>query len=1511
MNKSLFLSCRCRGASVTVLTVNRRNLGGGRLHSRRGFALVLVLCFVVLLTAVVLAYLSRSMLTAQVSNSSANQTRAALFAHGAADTIIGDLKQEIVAGSTTTTVTTGSVTSTFYTPVGSTNAAPFQVGTPSPQTVTIASGMATNYPLANLVKISTASAFYPGGGFRASSDANDLTTTPSLNGRYVSTARWNQSLLLPKKTPTSTTDFSPDPTLFTAPSWVLVARDGSNPGGSSSSLNLSGNGAAANNPAPINGVPNPSFVVGRYAYAIYNEGGMLDANVAGYPSSSSAAQSANKGGLAFADLRQLTDTAGNPLLTTANIDALVGWRNNASAQPTGAFPSYSFPAASTTNYFNTILGNNNGFMTTANTSLATSGASDQVFTSRQQLIDFFVNSLAESPNSSLQDLQNSLQYFGTFSRGLNQPSFAPDHKRPTIPKNDSAGLPNINTGYDDKFNPAFLSIRVMSPPFDRNAGANPALPVNMAVVGEPLVKKRFPLQRLAWLTYQGPSETRNVDNPSGTVDDSDYDIYALENKYGITKTFLKEGTAENIYKYFGLKWTAGSTGGYWTYNHGINGSTGLIVGYLSLIQAAGREPDFFELLKAGMTAGSLAKGATNPNGMLQTSPLSYAPKGTTEESSEYSYDTTLDYQILQIGANIIDQSTTDGYSTRIQFTNSAGLTEVRGVKNLPYFYRVRANTIISALPKQPPQAGNVVGGEYGTATGPDPYTVVEKIPNFKDTGCYAVLYLPEVWNPHAYNPNDVPDSVGSPRPTKLRILADTAELTPTGNAAKNVFYNAIYNKTFYDASNGMQSTKAAGPDMDLNNTGVIFYDAQYTDTAKMSQGNSFFTQASPPYTSTVPSANAGSTPASVVYVTWKGATAGYDTAMNFGDNKGVLFREPTILCKPNVPDGSGLALDSGSYISKLYTSTSLSSYWMPSQNGIVALNDLSSIGKAVPFIGFFCGVGPIRWVYTPPNPDPKSPPKSYVLTACSYQENVQDTLGNHGDTYRVQYQDQNGVWVTYDQKYCENLGAGNYLSTNASGAVDATTNRAVGGQQFWLGSVDPRTRRFGNPGGGDRGNLIAISTIPYGPSSSVSYPYPDPLNLPTQATPLSANASFFIDQKNNVISSDRWGASSGWGWWSTPTEGMAVVGGWYPAPQNNWMLSTNPSNPALQSLPPSAVYYRPGLLSQNNPVAITDGLTWANQVDAVSQEYFSDPDGVVRRAMGAYVPTSTSDPATTTVGLPMAVATDSSSPPNPLVQSQSRPIILNRPFRSVAELGYVFSDTPWRNLSMFTPESGAAALMDIFCIQPDDDPSPLVAGKVDLNTRQEPVLQAVLAGAYADEYLNETTPESKISPEVSIQGGAPATSEAGAIAYVLTGRTGDFSTPGRGPLGNISELVGKYRSDLNTAASAPLGGYDGAKSYSGFSGDLTGIYTSGSLADPNKNNIERYREAAVRSLSSVGTARVWNLLIDLVAQTGRFPRTATKYSDFVVDGEARYWLHVAIDRQTGQVIDSQLEVVKE
>jgi hypothetical protein len=78
---------------------------------------------------------------------------------------------------------------------------------------------------------------------------------------------------------------------------------------------------------------------------------------------------------------------------------------------------------------------------------------------------------------------------------------------------------------------------------------------------------------------------------------------------------------------------------------------------------------------------------------------------------------------------------------------------------------------------------------------------------------------------------------------------------------------------------------------------------------------------------------------------------------------------------------------------------------------------------------------------------------------------------------------------------------------------------------------------------------------------------------------------------------------------------------------------------------------------------------------------------------------------------------------------------------------------------------------------------------------------------------------------------------------------------------------------------------------------------------PTKIKVDE--ETAIRALAESSNTRTWNLMIDIVAQSGRYPTSATSLDNFVVEGERRYWLHVAIDRYTGQVVDKQLEVVNE
>jgi len=294
--------------------------------------------------------------------------------------------------------------------------------------------------------------------------------------------------------------------------------------------------------------------------------------------------------------------------------------------------------------------------------------------------------------------------------------------------------------------------------------------------------------------------------------------------------------------------------------------------------------------------------------------------------------------------------------------------------------------------------------------------------------------------------------------------------------------------------------------------------------------------------------------------------------------------------------------------------------------------------------------------------------------------------------------------------------------------------------------------------------------------------------------------------------------------------------------------------------------------------------------------YIRDPDGVVRRTMGAYVTDTNNGGSVPTAslpltGLPMAVGNYS-----------SRPTILHRPFRSVAELGYVFRDTPWGNINFSVPESGDSALLDVFCINENTDPNGMVAGKVNLNTRQAPVLQALIANALRDK-------DDASNPVLS-----------GTIASDLAAQLVKRTTTIQ-PLLNRADLVGSWHPADTTLTTPTLAGtalktiINPDSYYTGFSLDIGTVPSIKNDANALPISlIPRQRESVIRALADAGNTRTWNLLIDVVAQSGRFPASAASANNplaqFMVEGETRYWLHVAIDRYTGTVLDSQLEIVK-
>jgi hypothetical protein len=212
---------------------------------------------------------------------------------------------------------------------------------------------------------------------------------------------------------------------------------------------------------------------------------------------------------------------------------------------------------------------------------------------------------------------------------------------------------------------------------------------------------------------------------------------------------------------------------------------------------------------------------------------------------------------------------------------------------------------------------------------------------------------------------------------------------------------------------------------------------------------------------------------------------------------------------------------------------------------------------------------------------------------------------------------------------------------------------------------------------------------------------------------------------------------------------------------------------------------------------------------------------------------------------------------NPFYNIPDKPIILHRPFQAVGELGYVFRDDPWRTLDFFSGKSPDAGLLDLFSLSETVSAAKVVAGRIDLNSQNAPALKAVLSSTLAD-VLGGVTMSNPANVATALQGFTAAT-----------------------PLINKSELVTKF---ISSTTSLPAG---------------------------VQAQIKAQREAAVRALADVGQTRTWNLMIDLIAQVGRYPAGASDLSQFVVEGERRYWLHIAIDRITGKIVDQQLETVSE
>ncbi len=632
-----------------------------RRRRRAGSALILVLTMVTIVSVLVLVYMGTVRVERSATQSYSQRISADQIALGGLDRLEQDFQQEIRAGSTANT-NAAAHSPVYYKPV------PLQTRSMVPARYNTA-----NASLANLIRTSTGNAnnyaaAYPSASYPdAAQVPADLavassTVSNALDGSFTSLKRWAKpQLLLPGEA-------------MPAPDWILMTRSGPT---NAAGIAFGPSGNTLNN----RDSSNPNYVHGRYAYAVYDEGGLLDATVAGAPGVAADDDLGNRGSVALAPLT-------NGVLTPAQASALASWRNRASAASQGAYANYVYNLAAT-----------NGFLHVQ--------PNDNTFLSRQDLIAY----------AAYAGIASALPYLGTFNRAVNAPAYSPPAATAQ--------------------NPDLLTLRFA---FGGTVDTGGTLLKSRAVqAGDFLFSRRFPLSRLAWIGYNGVAGG---------------------------------ASATDVWRAFGLVWDGANNA--WAYVGGGGASppaaTAVKTSIETLAQvaleSAPREPDFFELLQAGILQGSL--GQTGGAQVSFTSGSLYLYGGSGDTSG---YDGVPAYQLVQIGANIIDQARADNFPTAIRFgpdpldksvdgqnggipKTVAAVRTFYGIKNLPYISRVIDTFARWTAPPAPlSNADKLPAGAFPGKVYTQPYV--------------GVWQQVELWNPHQAPASAL---VTIPSPTALRVV---------------------------------------------------------------------------------------------------------------------------------------------------------------------------------------------------------------------------------------------------------------------------------------------------------------------------------------------------------------------------------------------------------------------------------------------------------------------------------------------------------------------------------------------------------------------------------------------------------------------------------------------------------------------------------------------------------------------------------------------------------------------
>lgn len=1260
---------------------------------RRSMALVVTLVLVTLTSALVVAFAMRARLDLAASSSFAATPQADGIARAGVELIARWFHRQIIDGSDGYNASGNPASgddAVVFRPLTDANALP--------QRMARKGGGSGGDNYQSLIAMSKRGTpfFAAGDGWQFNGGetldvASDVSTKEgSANGRRFGASRWLAPGLM---TTEEAADFD-DKTARedVLPDWIYVTRQGPE------RLMEAGDQQRNEDPENLN------FVLGRFAYTIYDVSGLLDIGIAGYPGSMGDYGIVAKNSLAWANPGAMSLPSGNGI----NRQALVDWRNRASK---GDFVGYVTNAIK------------HGFQTNA--------AGDNAFFGRGDLVGF---AKAEATRSIFDT--NALPYLTAFSREKAAPSWWPRipdsvKSRVTVDYEDEAFEENST----NRWTAAVMVKKDFTAPDGTEFSAGDP---SANKPPDPLLKRRFALSRINMLRR-----------------DSGVD-------------------ADTIWYYFGLvkRGDAGRGSGIneWVYNPDSTSPTEKsekIFYTLDKIAEKGREPNFFELINAGILHGSMGKSGYREGMDLRL-----------------GRDRSVYHQVLQIGANIIDQYDTDSDPTIIRsisdeatkqgYHNTVNLlaSTIRGIENLPYIDEF-LTTFMRDRSKGPPGGGQIWVQP--------PIYPGDNMDNRVPFVTYFFQF--ELWNPHR-NAKDAKQS-------RYRLIAQT------GNTYLDYRpYLAGNNRNTGGGSPDIRKLggQEEGQDVTYND---LFYEAVRLQFPMQQYGRDF---------------------------------ARNPCIMEFSAGKrGAFFDIPKLL-RYDDPDLEMRVVNELDTYKKLQASIT----GLRLGDCLVVKNlDLDdNPNNDFEWFAWDSSLG--RWVHR----------DNHIYPWF---------LGNQPLVIELQKQSETtGGWFTYQvfspRKTGTQLSGVPGFDHSAYCWAYKPIHDNLYGRRWPVAHSfnpvsDPRCQRYGFTHGGGIG--------------TGTYEYEKAVGATLRDAPKDAHRALSdFEGKEGDSTRIQYKTyrenSPGWQFpaWIAP----------YSANPNekDW---TSPLNKIDLDKDTLWFWYK-FVNGVGTPYYQTAVAEFAENNDAkgrmgspISMMFSRDWDGLVRRGdswRGRNVnPFSMQMNAEDNVG---------------------RPVFVNRPFQSVGELGYVLRDDPWKTLNLFWGDSADCGLLDLFCLDEGNTYTPVRAGVVNPNTAPKEVLAAVLSGTALHGQVMGNDPQ-----RLDDSGAAQ-------IAEAIREYIGPTSNPKKilRNIGDIAELCEEIFEE-----------------------------GSGASALQDMRNTDIGREAVARALADVANTRTWNLFVDIVAQAGRFTEASREPKDFVVRGERRFWVHLALDRFTGQLVDVNIEPVFE